>query len=408
MKRFDVILVGDFRFEGGTSTAIAHELRALRSANQSVGLYHVNCAYLGVKRTAWHQDVAAEVRSGACEVVAEGTPVEAKVLFAHSPWIFQKSLSIRPRVTAPIRILVAHHAPVNARGRLYYDPWAIDRHASAVFGGRFVWAPISPVCRDAFDAAGLTFPRLRMDWTNLFFVDDWGAARSGLLGDVPVIGRHSQARPEKWPATRQALFQAYPDGGDIPVRLMGIAASVKALVGDFPSNWHTMVQGEMPVPDFLKTIDFFVYYTHPDWLETFGRTVAEAAAAGCVVIVPPYLKRTFGEAGVYRESSEALDLVRSLAADPERFANLSAHGRRAIDKHFGPATYIKRLQRLLDLAEGAIDLEDIVEQPTYDRAKSLRSQARRASFYWTTSFRDVGSKRSLKRQVKRLKRKWFH
>ena len=184
MKRFDVLIVGDFRFPGGTSTAIAHELRALRSTDHSVGLYHVNSAYLKAKPIPWHRDIVAEVDRGALHVLADGSAAEASVIFVHSPWILPQMSPTRLR--APLRILVGHHLAADARGRLYYDPRAVERHARRAFGGSFVWAPISPVCRDAFDAAGLPFPRLRMDWTNLIFVDDWGAARPRLIGERPV------------------------------------------------------------------------------------------------------------------------------------------------------------------------------------------------------------------------------
>jgi hypothetical protein len=34
----DIIIVSDFRFPGGTSTAIAHEIRALSGAGYTIGL----------------------------------------------------------------------------------------------------------------------------------------------------------------------------------------------------------------------------------------------------------------------------------------------------------------------------------------------------------------------------------
>jgi hypothetical protein len=406
MKHLDVLIVGDFRFPGGTSTAVAHELRALRSTQHSVGLYHVTSSYLSAQRTAWHRDIEAEVKHGRLHVLPEGAVADASVIFVHSPWILRQMPPTRLR--ARVRILVAHHPPANARGQLYYDPRLIEQHARRAFGGDFVWAPISPVCRDAFDTAGLTFPRLRMDWTSLIYVDDWGAARPGLVGERPVIGRHSQPRSAKWPATRQVLFQVYPNGGDIQVHLMGLAENTKAMIGEYPSNWWIMEPNEIPVRDFLSAIDFFVYFHHPDWLEAYGRTVAEAAAAGCVVILPPYLRRTFGDAGLYCEPAEALDLVRSVAADREHFAALSARGREIIDQGFGLTSYLDRLQRILAAACSDIPLDEIVERPRSTVPTILRREAKRAVFYWQTRrarITKMRPKRALKRQVKHFRRR---
>lgn len=400
MKHFDVLIVGDLRFQGGTSAAVAHELRVLRSTSYSVGLYHVESAYLP-KKTGWQKEIVAELRHGAAEVIPEDAKAEAKVLFVHSPWILPKMAPTR--LSAPVRILVAHHPPTDARGRLYYDPWLVERHARQAFDGNLIWAPISPVCRDAFDAAGLTFPRLRTDWTNLLFVDDWGTARSGLIGDVPIIGRHSRPRTVKWPNTREALFQAYPNGGDIAVKLMGLSDGVKEMVRDWPSNWQIWETDELPVVEFLKGIDFFVYFHHPDWLEAFGRTIAEAAAAGCVVIVPPYFKRTFGDACLYCEPGDALALVRAVSADPRRFAELSARGGGIIDERFGPSSYLARLEQAMRVVDGKLSLDELVEYPRRSVAKSLRNHTRRASLHWRAMMKKR-PKRSLKRRFKQLRR----
>jgi hypothetical protein len=405
MKHFDVLIVGDFRFPGGTSTAIAHELRALQSTDHSVGLYHVQSAFLRAHGVEWHDDIVAEVKRGRIDVLSENAAAEATAMFVHSPWIVPGMPPTQLR--APVCILVAHHPPVDARGWLYYDPRTVDRHARRAFGGDLVWAPISPICRDAFDAAGLTFPRLRLDWTNLIFVDDWGAARSRLIGDQPTIGRHSRPRNEKWPATRKALFQVFPDGGDIQVRLMGLSDRMKRLIGECPSNWQTMEPDEIPVREFLSAIDFFVYFHHPHWVEAYGRTVAEAAAAGCVAILPPYLRRTFGDAGLYCEPAEALDLIRSVAADGERFAKLSARGREVVDQRFGLTSYLDRLERVLMAARGDVSPDEIIEPPRLTVTAIFRSEAKRSAFYWRRARARISRmrpKRALTRQVKRFTR----
>jgi glycosyltransferase involved in cell wall biosynthesis len=405
MKHLDVLIVGDFRFPGGTSAAIAHELRALRSTDHSVGLYHVNSAYLSAKPIPWHRDIEAEANRGGFHVLADGTAAQASVMFVHSPWILRQVTPTRLR--ASVRILVTHHPPADARGQLYYDPRLIERHARRAFGGSLVWAPISPVCRDAFDTAGLAFPRLRMDWTNLIFVDDWGAARSRLSGDHPVIGRHSRPRNEKWPATRDALFEVFPSSGDIQVRLMGVSEKMKRLIGECPVNWQTMDAGAIPVREFLSAIDFFVYFHHPDWVEAYGRTVAEAAAAGCIVILPPYLRKTFGDAGLYCEPAEAIDVVRSVAANRERFAELSARGRELVDQRFGLTSYLNRLEQVLAAARGDVSLAEIIERPRLTLPALLQGEAKRAAFYWQRRRARISKmrpKHALKQQVKRFRR----
>ena len=59
---FDVVIVGDFRFPGGTSTAIAAEIRALRFGSHTVGLYQMNAPILQ-SLTDWNSRITAFIDS---------------------------------------------------------------------------------------------------------------------------------------------------------------------------------------------------------------------------------------------------------------------------------------------------------------------------------------------------------
>ena len=296
------------------------------------------------------------------------------------PGSLQKLKQNSHRSNWDFRILITHHTPTDANGRLNYDPAIVDRHATRMFGRPLFWAPISPICRDLFEDAGMTQPRLRDDWNNVVFVDDWGAARSGLLGDRPVVGRHSRPQLEKWPATREELLAAYPD--DVEVRLLGVGDEARALIQPLPDNWTAWGFSEISVRDFLNGIDLFVYFHHPDWIETFGLTIAEAAAAGCVVVTHPYLKRTFGKAALYCPPERTPTLIRNIAQDPRRFVELSAQGRKAIEDQFGPEEYLLRFQRLLAASRHSTLLEDLVVQPKRGAQLALKSYTKRLTCRW--------------------------
>ncbi|MGZ5374786.1 MAG: hypothetical protein ACXWDK_11020, partial [Aeromicrobium sp.] len=281
---FDVIITADFRFPGGTSSAVAAEISALRKGGHSVGLYQLNSAIL-IRDRPWNACIRSLVEHGDVEVLPSGTRASAHVLLAHSPWLFLQPQPEQRHIDSGLRLLIAHHTPTDANGRLNYDPGQVDRHAARAFGQPFIWAPVSPVCRDSFDVAGMTQPRLREDWSNVVFVEDWGEPRAGLLGPRPVLGRHSRPQLNKWPASRDDALAAYPE--DMEVRMLGVGDQARALLDPLPANWKVWEFNDVSVRDFLAGIDFFVYFHHPDWIETFGLTIAEAAAAGCVPITHP-------------------------------------------------------------------------------------------------------------------------
>lgn len=401
---FDVIIVADFRFPGGTSSAVAAEVRALHQGSHNVALYQMNAPIL-TGLAPWNDRVMALVKDGDAVVLPADAEASCHVLLIHSPWLFVEAPAQRLRITSSLTILVTHHAPTDARGRLNYDPSIVDRHASEYFSGPILWAPISPVCRDSFDSAGMTQPRLRDDWTNVVVVDDWGKAREGLAGDRPVIGRHSRPQLNKWPATRADVLAAYPVDPEIEVRLLGVGEEARALMNPLPESWTVWGFNEIPVKDFLAGIDFFVYFHNPDLVETFGLTIAEAAGAGCVVITHPYLEKTFGKAALYCAPEAAPTLVRSIVQDPKRFAELSAQGRKAIQDLCGPDGYLRRFRRLLTASQNPSLLNDLIVQPKWASGLWLRSCAKRSAYWYRNRFLPGCGQLLQRKAVKRPLRK---
>ena len=89
-----------------------------------------------------------------------------------------------------------------------------------------------------------------------------------------------------------------------------------------PPHWQLMRFGAMPVPDFLASIDFFVYFTHPLLREGYGRAIAEAIAAGKLVITDEETAGPFGP-GVVTDTGtgDGIDrIIASHVADPSRYA----------------------------------------------------------------------------------------
>ncbi len=117
-----------------------------------------------------------------------------------------------------------------------------------------------------------------------------------------------------------------------------------------PQHWELMPFGSEDVDDFLQTIDFFVYYTHPFWQESFGRVIAEALAAGKVVIAAGPTGATFAD-GVIAATPEEVDgVVAALIAAPNDYRAQVARGQAALSA-FGVTAFQDRFIELLTLTE---------------------------------------------------------
>src|SRR5262245_18706467 len=342
----DVAIIGDFRFPGGTSSRIAHEIRALRQGGYSIGLMPVRAPILKRDR-AIHPLIQATIDCGDAALVAEGDTLEARIGLFENPQVFTELPARLPRLSLGEKILIVHQPALNAQGTPWYDPAVVHNVCETVGGRGLVWAPISPVCRANVQQAKLPFPLLDEDWLNIFFVDDWRVDRTRPAGETPVIGRHSRPEWHKWPATRAELLTVYPDDPAISVRLLGIGDHAKQLVGEWPANWSALEFGAVDPAQFLRSIDFFVYYHHPEWVEAFGRTIAEAIASGAVAILPEHFRATFGEAALYRTPEEVVPTVRELHSDWDQYRLQSSLGTKLVERRFGPKPYLDRISRLI-------------------------------------------------------------
>ncbi len=371
MSDIDIAMIGDFRFPGGTSVATAHEIRALAGAGYRIGLVQSNAAILKLQRPM-HPLIRACVARGEAVPVTAGTrKVEARLGILHNPMAFTTMPQGLPRLNLGAAILVAHQTHTDRNSLPYYDAARVAAIAEAVAGQAPKWAPISPVVRDDLRK---TAPELQLtddDWHNLVFPEEWTCHRPVALKSIPVIGRHGRADKDKWPATKQDILAVYPDEPDLEVRLLGTGDYLKRVMGTFPANWTAYRFGQMEPQDFLKTIDFFLYYHHPDLIEAFGRTVLEACASGAVAVLPPHFEATFGEAALYRRAGDAIDTVRSLHRDWPRYQKQSKRALALIKEHHGPRRHVEFIGRQIG---GPAHRVPIIPRRVFDMSKAARLQ----------------------------------
>jgi hypothetical protein len=181
------------------------------------------------------------------------------------------------------------------------------------------------------------------------------------VSNVPVIGRHSRDHHLKWPETREILLKVYPRDGAIKVKILGgVDRVVKAgaLAPEDIANWEVHPFNAVHPMEFLQSIDFFVYYHHKDWVESFGRVIMEAMFAGAVTILPPSFEIVFGDAAVYAQPDEVQTLVGAYYGDWSLFQAQSKRGLDYVLDNCTAAAYRRRLARLgVDIASDGVRLE---------------------------------------------------
>lgn len=346
MTRFyDIVILGDFRFPGGTSTAIAAEIEAQARAGYRTGLLSLKAPLLRFPHPI-HPQITAQVEAGRADLLDPDLPVSAGLLLVHHPQVLTHLPAAPLRPTAEHILLIAHHPPYDADGVPFYDWRRIDANAAAMFGRRIPWAPVGPAVRRQLQGlidGPAVWPR---DWHNVLDPAAWRVVCRE-PGEVPVIGRHSRPDLLKWPATREETLLVYPPTPDFRVRVLGADAGVTRFLDPLPATWELLPFGAVPVQEFLAGLDVYVFFHHPRWVEAFGRTLIEAMASGLPVILPHPFAELFGEAAVYAEPAEVGARVRALHADRPAWAAQSERARAAIETRFSLRQHVKRVAELI-------------------------------------------------------------
>jgi UDP:flavonoid glycosyltransferase YjiC (YdhE family)/glycosyltransferase involved in cell wall biosynthesis len=343
---YDVAILCDFRYPGGTSASIAQEVLAQARAGLSTVLVHVPSPHQpGVH--PFSPRISDLLRDGLADLVHDGTPVQAKLLVIRQPRIFTRDLDRVPRITADRTVLVINQPPGDTEDpNRYYDIPQVRARVEGYFGTDVVWSPISPQVREHIGLVAPTQPLSAQDWHEIIDVADWWFDRPGPVADIPVIGRHGRDDKVKWPREAAEILAAYPDTGDVRVRVLGGGAIAVKRIGHKPESWDLIPFGAEKPDEFLRTIDFFVYFHDPSWAEAFGRTILEAAASGVPVIIAEHFRPIFGDAALYSTPEGSQALVRSLYDDWGRYSEVCARARRLVEAQFDHRTHLSRLAAL--------------------------------------------------------------
>ncbi|WP_299596291.1 hypothetical protein [uncultured Tateyamaria sp.] len=343
--RVDVLLVGDFRFPGGTSTSIVSDVKALHGAGYRVGLL-AYASNLFDGRRSFHPGIRALAEDGLACLVPPGQPVEAELCCLHHPAVFEHLPALPLEISCPRFVMIVHHPPIDAYGNEQYNLLRSMRITEAQFG-HVVWAPVGPKVRGAFKKVALAPALTQSDWVNTIDADGFRKSRPRLKGQLPVLGRHSRPGVEKWPDSETEFKNAYPEAEQLRVRLMGWGNQLDEIVEERPQNWDVLPFGAMPVEDFLAGLDYFSYFHSEVWAEAFGRSILEAMAAGLVCFLPEHFEPLFRHAAVYCEPIEVLDKVLGFENNPKAYTKQSERAVEFVKSHFGPDKSVARVAAMI-------------------------------------------------------------
>jgi len=354
-RHFDVIMVSDFRLPGGTTASNIEEIKAQIKLGLCTGLVQMSRYDLNPSRTI-NPNLRNLIDGEKVHFIVYGEKASCDMLILRHPNILQERQQYIPDITAgEIRVII-NQTPLKHYGGnalRYYDFKSCVQNLKYYFGQKGLWHPIGPLVRTAITqhhAKELNHIHLdESNWFNIINVPHWQRDNRPSAGDKIIIGRHSRDDRVKWPAKSDEMLSVYPASDKYAVHILGGADVPKKILGRLPNNWHIHEFGSMHPRDFLARLDVFVYYTHPDWVESFGRVIFEAMAVGVPVIIPPDYTDLFAEAAIYAEPCEVQEKIQHLMNDADYYDLQVKKAYHYVEKNFGYSQHAARLNKHINL-----------------------------------------------------------
>ncbi|WP_404429371.1 glycosyltransferase [Sutcliffiella horikoshii] len=355
-RHFDVIIGSEFRLLGGTNMSNLEEIKAQKNAGLKTGLLQLSRYELNSVEFINHK-IREQIDGNQVQMVVYGEKLSCDLLILRHPPILQDVQQYIPDIKAKNIVVIVNQPPkrdYSNQGITLYNINQCQENVLNYFGKEPIWFPIGPLVRQALltqhEAELKSIQLAAEDWMNIININEWRRDKRPQQSGKIKIGRHSRDQYVKWPDSKEELLSIYPDTQKYEVFILGGAKSpTKILGGTIPGNWNVLEFGEMHPREFLSKLDVFVYFTHPDWIEAFGRVIFEAMAVGVPVIIPPRYKSLFGEAAIYAEPNEVRNEIDNLMENEDYYNEQVAKAFQYVEKHFG---YTKHLSRLEEFFNG--------------------------------------------------------
>nr|WP_272506100.1 glycosyltransferase [Natronobacillus azotifigens] len=372
-KSFDVILVSDFRLAGGSNMSNVEEIVAQKKMGLRIGLCQMY-RYDFDPRRSINKSIRDLIDGDQVQMIVYGERVECDLMILRYPPILQEKQKYIPDVKSHRIHVIINQPPKSDYGPnavLRYNMIRANKHLKEYFNKEATWFPIGPLVRNvlhehhANELEGIKLSE--KDWSNIIDINEWkrSSRPKKNADDKIIIGRHSRDHEVKWPVDRKEMLDIYPESERYEVRVLGGAETPKSVIGRIPDNWSVTDFGQVHPKEFLKELDVFIYYTHPQWVEAFGRVIIEAMSVGIPTILPYQYEELFHESAIYAEPHEVQKKITELMNDEDYYESQVNKAFRYVDENFGYLMHAKRLQYY-----GSVNVENYINSSIQQFSKT--------------------------------------
>ena len=315
--KYDLVLISDFGLLGGTRRCNEGYIQAAIDLGWRVGLFHWPRYDLKLAKIddiytdfSYHENV---------DFLVPEDEIEADAIIIHHPPILKFEIDDVPKIIGKKLGILVNQSPMQlwSQDAHYYHSDAVDMLCRKLFSLEPTWIPISERVLQTLAMTNEYYNIYKNIWyppLNANLPPKCPEPNAEFGGSRKIIvGRHARDHWTKWPEKIEDLKKAFcVDSPNIEVNIMGGVNTPINILGSLPKNWKNIEFDKITAKQFVNKLDFFIHYTHSDYIEEFGRNIMEAMAGGRVVILPPIFQDIFKDAAIYAPFNEVDGIINNL------------------------------------------------------------------------------------------------
>lgn len=342
---FDVVFATDFAFPGGTSQLTLNEVEAAASAGMRVGMLLL-ASPLNAGKPAVTERTAEVAQLENVSVLTPDDIAQTPLVIVRHPSTLQFADTLNVKLEAGRLLVIVNHPPLLNGGKgATYDLQDVKRNALSAFGVEPEFHAESQVTLSLVRAVTRNSEVEGDTWPGFVELPSPDLVHEPDFSQKPVVGRHSRDSKYKWPSTLAAIRDVYATNESYSVSVMGGISDLSKDAQKLLVNESEVLDFDaLPVVEFLKGIDFWVYFHSDSLTESFGMSIVEAMASGCVVILPEYMRKNFGEGALYASPSEVRDIVSEYWGNPSLYKEQVERGREVVARVYSKEAFLGRLK----------------------------------------------------------------
>ncbi len=331
-RSYDYVVVTDF-CHYNDSFKFAHNFILHMTLNgKKIAIFHYpDYERLNEYRKPLIEEIYELINNKKIDRLSIGETIRAKEILFFNPGLLTYQIDSIPKIHSDNLVIISHEKIPSDNINIPKEEQAklILNSINATFGQQMLWIPTSESIKENIKGIEGIHHISDINWPVLInpnSSDSRSEMREISDQKLPRIGFVPFLSKDDFPNKNVAFRNAYCANQRTKILMYGDDIPFAGSIKKIPENWCFISSKEKKYQDFLKNLDFYLYFPDESRSLPMIHEVIEALSMGCVVISSHQYQNFFSDAVLYAKPKEVWITIQQYWNDKDLYNNQSQKG----------------------------------------------------------------------------------